>query len=119
MILIFKLVFYVSLICIEYLATTTIRIEAVQNNWDKLNHFVAFVVLYMLFSFAYCKVKTSFKIFWLILFAVQIEIVQYFIPNRYFSLLDIFADVVGILFGFIIYTFLKIYILEKNEKFYF
>lgn len=29
-------------------------------------------------------------------FGLQIEIVQYFLPNREFSLLDVFADGVGI-----------------------
>ena len=38
----------------------------------------------------------------LLAFAVQIEIVQYFIPGRDFSLLDIFADMIGVFIGFIL-----------------
>lgn len=38
----------------------------------------------------------------LLAFGLQIEIVQYFLPNREFSLLDVVADGVGIVFGLVV-----------------
>jgi VanZ family protein len=103
--MLFKTVLLLCIIVIEYLATTTLEIKIVANNWDKLNHFVAFFVLYILSFLAYQKMKVHYIVFLLLLFAVQIEVVQYFIPNRYFSLLDVVADGVGIGLG---YLFIKV-----------
>ena len=106
----FQISFIICLISIEYLATTTISIPVIENSWDKLNHFIAFFTLYILLNYGY-KIFTFFgKVSILLIFAIQIEIVQYFIPNRYFSLLDIVADSIGILIGIgaiYIYTNLK------------
>jgi len=43
----FQISFFICLISIEYLATTTISISIVENTWDKANHFFAFFVLYI------------------------------------------------------------------------
>lgn len=94
--------FYICIIAIQYLATTSREIEVVQNSWDKANHFIAFMVLFVLLSFGYKHLNLAKKIMILSLFAVQIEIVQYFIPCRSFSLLDIFADMVGVGIGYVI-----------------
>ena len=97
-----KYLFYICIIAVQYLATTTREIEVVQNSWDKANHFVAFMVLFVLLSFGYKYLNLAKKIMILSLFAVQIEIVQYFIPCRSFSLLDIFADMVGVGIGYVV-----------------
>ena len=60
------------------------------------------MVLFVLLSFGYKYLNLAKKVMILLLFAVQIEIVQYFIPCRSFSLLDIFADMVGIGMGYIV-----------------
>ena len=59
----FAISFFICLVAIEFLATTSQEIKPIQNSWDKANHFIAFL------------------------------------PNRDFSLLDIFADFVGIVLG--------------------
>ena len=97
-----KYTFYICIIAVEYLATTTKEIAVVQNSWDKANHFVAFMVLFVLLSFGYKHLNLTKKVMILLVFAVQIEIVQYFIPCRSFSLLDIFADMVGVGIGYVI-----------------
>jgi len=74
----------------------------VQNSWDKANHFVAFMVLYILFSFGYRHIGLVLKVAILFAFAIQIEIVQYFIPGREFSLLDVVADMIGVGIGWIV-----------------
>ena len=77
--------FYICIIAIEYLATTTQEIKAIENIWDKTNHFVAFFTLYFLLSFGYSKFSFIKKVLLLLAFAIQIEVVQYFIPGRDFS----------------------------------
>ena len=51
------------------------------------------------------------------LFAVQIEIVEYFIPNRYFSLLDILSDGVGILIAIGVISFYTKYVKVKDDRY--
>ncbi len=94
-----QIAFFAALIVIEYLATTTREIEVVTHSWDKLNHLAAFAVLYVLLFGGYGSMSIRMRLAVLMLFALQIEIVQHFIPGRDFSLLDIVADGVGIAFG--------------------
>ncbi|MDD2790599.1 MAG: VanZ family protein [Sulfurimonas sp.] len=103
----FRLLFYFTLAVIIFLATTTAKIEMVENVWDKANHFAAFFVLYLLLSFSYKKLSIWFKIIVLLAFGVLIETVQYFIPGRYFSFLDVFADSLGIAIGIAAYWIYK------------
>lgn len=96
---IYQISFFTTLLVIEYLATTTREIELVAHSWDKLNHLAAFAVLYILLSAAFGLLKIWTRVILLMVFAVQIEIVQHFIPGRDFSLLDIVADGIGIVIG--------------------
>ena len=102
---IYKIFFYTCLLSIEFLATTTLKIEIVESIWDKANHFIAFFVLYLLLSLAYKNFKTLKKFLLLLLFGLQIEIVQSFINGRYFSLMDIVADTIGIVLGILFYKY--------------
>ncbi len=108
----FQLLFVICLVSIEFLATTTIDIEVVEAMWDKSNHFIAFFTLYILLSLAFTNMSVFMKSFYLLLFAIQIEVVQSFIDGRYFSLMDIVADSIGIILGFLAYKF--IYPIAKN-----
>ena len=91
--------FIICLIAIEFLATTSLEIRSIQNSWDKANHFIAFITLYVTLSFGYAKLNVLTKVLLLLAFGLQIEIVQAFLPNREFSLLDVFADGLGIFLG--------------------
>jgi len=107
---IFKVGFFFCILLVTYLSTTVREIEIVTNNWDKSNHFFAFFILYYFLYFGYKK-KFAINMIILLSFAIQVEIVQYFIPGRTFSILDIIADVIGIIFGYLIimiYLFIKI-----------
>jgi len=113
----FKTAFYSSFLGIEYLAITPQHIKIVESFWDKQNHFIAFCTLYVLLSLAYKHLSTRLKVVLLaykhlstrlkvvllLLVGFQIEITQYFIPNRFFSLMDIVADCIGIVIGIGIY----------------
>ncbi len=110
----FRILFFITLVAIEFLATTTsVHIEIVENIWDKANHFAAFLVLYVLFSLAYSELSFKSKSLLLLLFGLQIEIVQSFIPGRYFSLLDVVADMIGIVLGIVLYRYLLLYKIYK------
>jgi len=109
--------FFICLIFIEYLATTTTSIPIVENSWDKLNHIVAFFTLYVFIHIGFKIFTTLAKVCLLFIFAIQIEIVQYFIPNRYFSLLDIVADFIGILIAIWVINFYDKYIRVKDNSY--
>jgi VanZ family protein len=97
----FRFYLFVALGAIEFLATTTMHIEAIESIWDKANHFSAFFVLYILLSFAFKEMSLLKKFLLLLAFGVQIEVVQSFIDGRYFSLLDVIADSIGIGIGIV------------------
>ena len=64
---------------------------------DKVSHFLAFYVLSLLVDFSFPKYGFVLpKVFALLGYGLLIEIVQYFIPYRTCSLLDLSADGVGI-----------------------
>jgi VanZ family protein len=118
----FQILFILCLLSIEYLSTTTIltttSIPVVENSWDKLNHFAAFFVLYILFNYGYKIFTTLGKVTLLFLFALQIEIVQYFIPNRYFSLLDLLVNGAGVLIAIAVIGFYTKYIKVKDTEYH-
>ena len=91
--------FFVFLIAIEYLALTPAQIKLIENSWDKANHFIAFAVLYVTLHFGFSRLNLGAKVAILLAYGIQIEIMQSFVPNRYFSLLDVVADGIGIVFG--------------------
>jgi len=117
MIKLFQISFFICLLTIEYLATTSTSIAIVENSWDKANHFIAFFVLYILLDLGFKIFTTLGKVSVLVLFALQIEIVQHFIPNRYFSLLDVVADSVGILIAVGVLAFYNKYIKIKDTSY--
>ena len=107
----FQIMLVICFIAIEYLATTTLEIKPLAHTWDKANHFTAFMTLYILLSLAYKHLSILMKIALLLAFGIQIEIVQYFIPGRDFSLFDVVADSVGIAIGIVVY-----YLYEKYRR---
>jgi VanZ family protein len=103
----FRVVFYVAIISITFIATTTtVHIEVVENMWDKANHFIAFFTLFILITYGHTKLTTFVKVGVLVGFGIFIEVVQHFIEGRFFSLLDVVADIIGIVLGFMfVYLF--------------
>jgi len=106
--------FYICLISIFYLATTPLEIEPLKNIWDKVNHFVAFFTLYIMLSLAHPNLKLLQKVLILLFYGVFIEFIQFFLPYREFSLLDIVADGLGIVIGIVL---LRLYI-SLRERFF-
>ena len=100
-----QIVYYRALLCISlvvitYLATTALEFTVVSSVYDKLNHFVAFLVLALLVDFSFPNSRfNTVKILSLIVYGFSLEIIQHFLLHRMFSLLDIGADITG-LFGY-------------------
>lgn len=90
----FRVMLALSLTAITYLALTPGDYPVAAGINDKLNHMAAFAVLAWLTDFSFpgpgFNLKKSFPLF---LYGVLIEVIQYFLPNRFFSLWDILADI--------------------------
>ena len=99
--------FFVFFIAIEYLALTPAQIKLIENSWDKANHFFAFSALYLTLHFGFSRLNLGTKVAILLAYGIQIEIAQSFVPNRYFSLLDVVADGIGIVFGILLVKILN------------
>jgi len=80
---------------------------------DKISHFIIFGLLGWLLVRAVFKQKNTFiqqNYFWIVLiivaiFAIIDEIHQYYIPGRYFEMLDWVADTSGATLFLLIYKF--------------
>ena len=93
----FRLALCVALIVIMYLATTPKHYPLIADVNDKVNHALAFFVLGLLadFSFPERGLGPS-KTLSLLAYGLLIEVIQYFLPYRTFSLYDLAADGVGL-----------------------
>lgn len=81
---------------------------------DKSTHFIAFAVLTLLFRFSYAV--TWFKTYLILcIYAVFIEVSQFFTPNRCAEVLDVIADLIGIGIGLLLYPYIKRLIMSYLE----
>jgi len=68
---------------------------------DKLAHITSFLILGLLAQQAYPQLITGWPLYiWLQAYGLGIELIQYFIPERSFSLLDLAADAAGLLIAY-------------------
>ncbi len=76
---------------------------------DKLGHFLVYFILsfFACLSFDNNK-KLNFIIFFLVFFSLIMELLQLFIPNRYYENVDLLMNFVGVIFGFFIFQVKKI-----------
>lgn len=80
-----------------YLATLPGEAAVDLFGWDKLDHAMAFMVLAGLLDFSFPARPLGFrKVSVLMGYGLLIEVVQYTLPTRTFSLLDLLADGFGI-----------------------
>jgi VanZ family protein len=92
-IIILRILLAVSLMLITFLATIELDLPAITSVDDKFGHILAF--LYLAFLIDYSFPASSFnlsKIFPLLVYGVLIEVIQYYLPHRMFSFLDMLAD---------------------------
>ncbi|MFT5451077.1 MAG: VanZ family protein [Enterobacterales bacterium] len=82
---------------------------------DKLGHALMFFFLAFLCSHALGKRFDYKAIFLLAIFGLVIEVIQYFLSWRSFSLLDWVADIVGIIAYDVIHRLKRTYYLRKGS----
>ncbi|MEG7524820.1 MAG: VanZ family protein [Chromatiales bacterium] len=88
----------VTLVIISHLATTTLDYPVGSDINDKWEHFTAFLVLAFLTDFAFPNTAWGWKkLLPLLGYGLAIEVFQYFLPHRLFSLWDLGADSLGLI----------------------
>ncbi len=93
-----RFLFVCVLLFISYLAFTPLGHPVVTSINDKLNHLAAFWTLGLLIDYSFPRSSYSLqKILILLSYGIGIELIQAYLPHRSFSLLDIIADLAGIL----------------------
>jgi VanZ family protein len=93
----FRLALLAALAVVMHLATTQMNYPVVENMNDKVNHILAFYVLGFLADFSFPRKEFGFsKVLSLLGFGLLIEVIQYFLPYRTFSLYDLGADAAGL-----------------------
>ncbi len=96
-VLFFRLALCSAMIIILYLTTTPAEYSIANKISDKLSHGLAFFSLAMLADFSFPLGRFNWKkVCPLFAYGVLIECIQYFLPYRDFSLLDIVADTLGL-----------------------
>ena len=96
-VIIFRVMLVLSLLLIIYLATAELDHPVMTSVNDKFGHILAFVILAFLLDFSFPASSYNLsKILPLLAYGILIEIVQYFLPYRMFSLLDMLADAGGL-----------------------
>lgn len=98
-----KLILWIVVSAIFYLATTSVDHKVQSTFNDKFNHLIAFGVLSFLSHIAF---QSQHWLKWatvLFGYGLLIELVQYFLPYREFSLLDLATDLLGIVLYLIIF----------------
>lgn len=96
-ILSFRITLVMALILITYLATTPIPEQVAGGINDKLSHLLAFYALTLLADFSFPRTTLGLnKIGSLFAYGLMIELVQYSLPYREFSVADLLANGFGI-----------------------
>ena len=77
---------------------------------DKMHHFFSYFILSIVGSIAYFEKKFFYRLFiFLVSLGFFLELLQIWIPNRYFEFLDMFSNFFGVLVGLNIVRFFKKY----------
>jgi len=113
LVLLVRLLVIILMIVGAWVATRNLEFPETVSINDKMIHATVFVGFAVLMDFAYARYP-----FWLwqglplLIYGALIEILQYFTPDRTFSVLDWLADFSGILLYFII----KELVIRLNAK---
>ncbi len=94
----FRVGLLILLFIISYIAFTPMENTTLDTGFDKINHLIAFFVLSLFCQFSFPQKTVLYTTFLpLLSYAFFIEIVQYYLPYRTFSLLDVVADVFAVI----------------------
>ena len=107
-IIVFRVMLVISLLLIIYLATAELEYPVMTSINDKFGHILAFVMLAFLLDFSFPANSFNLsKIFPILVYGMLIEVIQYFLPHRTFSLLDMLADGSGLVIYVLLIPILK------------
>ena len=94
----FRLILIVSLVAITYLATAGIDLRVGKGINDKFSHLMAFYFLAFALDFSFPRMHFDVrKVLLLLVYGFILELVQYNLPHREFSMFDLAADGTGVL----------------------
>ena len=100
-IIVWKFIFWLILALLLYLTLTPTPPKPISlNQIDKLYHISAFAGFTFVFTVAFKEIKARYVLLLSSLLGVLIEVAQYYIPNRGFSIPDMIVDFFGVLIGF-------------------
>ena len=89
--------FIISIVAITIVATVKSgNLPDIALKSDKINHVLAFGFLTLMVNISYPQLSTLKKLFCLLTYGLALELIQYFLPWRSFSVADIVADIIGI-----------------------
>lgn len=110
-----KVIFFAYIIFIAFMSFYPSPPETPTS--DKLNHFIAFFVMAVLYRISFQGSYWA-NFFIAIIYGAFIEIVQSFLPYRYAEYADFIADIFGALCGmfFIFVLELGITIIKENKR---
>jgi len=92
-------------ICAVILLSLVPRVELPVDFWnaDKVYHFAAYAWLALLPVIGFADRRTALcAAFTMIILGALLEAVQYFVPGRMFSVLDILANTLGVILGIVL-----------------
>jgi len=96
-IIVFRISLAAAVAGLLILAITPLQYPVISGINDKLSHIFAFFVLSLLADFSFPEKKFFLAIFLPLMgYGIAIELIQYFLPYRMFSLFDVAADAMGI-----------------------
>lgn len=108
--------FLVLLVLYTFLGLASAPQETVGNYNDKLMHFVGYLVGGLSISMAWPRSLWWHRALFLLAYSTGIECLQYFLPTRSFSILDIVANSLGLLLGLAIFELTKIWAPTKIQR---
>lgn len=92
--------FYLLLLIYTWLGVAPTESIYIASYNDKLMHFTGYIILMNSCLFAYgTRPGKAVMFFSLLLYSFMIEVIQYFLPYREFSLLDLLANGLGLVIG--------------------
>jgi len=109
-------IYVLYVLIITYLSLTPIEHKVVSERlWDKASHFLAYLILFIIVKKVHTKSSYLTCAIICFVYSFILECIQYFIPNRYFDVLDMLANALGTALGVVIYNLLIEKFLDKSK----
>lgn len=101
----FKLLLFLALLLVTWQATSPLPEDHEAFINDKLGHLIVFFSLAFIVDHAFATTRFNLKKFaWLLVYGLAIEGLQYYVPSRQFSLLDVAANSTGTALYWLMFT---------------